>query len=173
MEQLTITTLNKALIEAVEQRMERLRDDISQNIVRTGKRASGRTQASLKVQTEGNSVALYGRPFFASLQYGSKPWNGATGNRMTFAGFREIIRQWVVDKGLRFGQAEEQDRTISAITASIIRKGSRQYRTATYTDVYDTLIAKAVQDISEMTSATAMTAVDVVINKWTRQSIRR
>lgn len=156
----------------IMQRMTQLRDDIAANIARTGKRASGRTQASLRVVPEANGVALYGRPFFSALEYGSKPWSGATGVRMTFAAFRDIIRQWVSDKGLNFGQAKQHERTIGAITASIIRRGSRQYRTGNYTDVYDTLIAEAVKDIADIAGQGLIEEMDITINKWARMSVR-
>lgn len=151
--------------------MLKLRDDIKENIGRMGKRASGRTQDSLRVIVEGDTVTLVGRPFFPSLEYGNKPWSGATGVRCTWDEFREIIRQWVTDKGLSFGQAKEHERVIDAITATIIRRGSKLYRSNGYDDVYDTLIEQAVEDISDKGMVIVASAVDVIVDQWARQNL--
>ena len=164
------STIDKGVATVLEARMRRLRDDIASNINRMGLKASGATQRSMRVEISGNEVALWGRKFFAALQYGSKRWTGATGIRCTFAAFREIIRQWASDKGLSFGQNKEHERTISAITAKIIREGSRLYRTAGYQDVYDTLIAEAVQDMGIIALDKVGTEFDIAINQWARMS---
>lgn len=165
------STIDKGVATVLEARMMRLRDDIAENINRMGLKASGATQASMRVEVTGNEVALWGRRFFAAMEYGSRPWSGATGIRCTFQAFREIIRQWASDKGLSFGQAKQHDRTISAITAKIIREGSRLYRRAGYQDVYDTLIAEAVNDMGIIALDKVGTDFDIAINQWARNSV--
>ena len=170
MASLNVAAIDKAVADHVEVRFEKLRDDIRERINAMGLRASGATGRSLKVVVTGNEVALWGRKFFASLQYGSKPWSGTTGIRCTFEAFRDIIRQWASDKGLNFGQAKEHERTIGAITATIIRRGSRLYRNGAYQDVYDTLIAEAVKDVNTILLTEVGTAFDIAINQWARLS---
>lgn len=151
-------------------RMEQLRDDIRTAINTMGLRASGATGRSLRVTVSSDEVALWGRRFFASLQYGSKPWSGVTGVRCSLFEFRGIIRQWAEAKGLNFGSHREHERVISAIAMTIIRKGSSLYRRGAYRDVYDTLIAKAVHDIGTIAVDKIGTQVDVIINQWARMS---
>ena len=158
--------ITSALTGTVYNRIVELRDEIKQSIADHGLRASGRTQDSLRVAVEGNSVILYGRAFFPALQYGSSRWTGATGVRCTFERFREIIRQWVTDKGLNFGQAKEQERAIGAITAKIIKSGTRLKRQGGKIDVYDTLIDVALADIGQQVQLVMAQSVDVVIDKW-------
>ena len=160
--------MSKALTGTVYNRMLRLRDDISRAIAAGGLRASGRTQQSLQVVVDGDEVSIVGRPFFPALQWGSSNWTGRTGVRCTFDEFRGIIRQWAADKGLNFGQHKEQERTVSAIAMSIIRRGTKVYRTKQYLDVYDTLIDEAVKDMMAQIGVIQTEAIDVVVRKWAR-----
>ena len=154
--------------QTVTARLEQLRDEIRTAIASKGLRASGRTQDSLRVYVDGNTVVLEGRAFFSALQYGSSPWTGRTGIRCTFEEFRQIIYQWATDKGLNLGQAREFDRAVGAITMSIIRNGSKLHRTGQRLDVYDTLINEALLDIGEQVQLVTAEAVDVVIDQWAR-----
>ena len=72
------------------------KDRIISNIDTEGIRASGRTQASLRVEDRGEHFVLVqgsgGAPF-ETLQY------GRGGGRVPM-GFQSIIRQWIIDKGI-------------------------------------------------------------------------
>lgn len=160
--------MTAALTGTAYNRMVQLRDEIREAIASKGLRASGRTQDSLRVYVDGNKVVLEGRAFFAALQNGSSAWSGKTGIRCTFSEFKEIIRQWATDKGLNFGQAKEFDRAVGAIAMSIIRNGTKLYRTGQRLDVYDTLINEALLDIGEMAGVVVMQSVDVVIDQWAK-----
>ena len=160
--------LASALTGTAYNRIVQLRDEIREAIAAKGLRASGRTQDSLRVYVDGNTVVLEGRAFFSALQYGSSLWAGRTGIRCTFDEFRQIIYQWATDKGLNLGQAREFDRAIGAITMSIIKRGSKLHRTGQRLDVYDTLINEALLDIGEKAMLVTAEAVDVVIDQWAK-----
>lgn len=160
--------LSSALTDTAYNRIVQLRDEIREAIAAKGLRASGRTQDSLRVYVDGNTVALEGRAFFSALQYGSSPWTGRTGIRCTFQEFKQIIYQWATDKGLNLGQAREFDKAVGAITMSIIKRGSKLHRTGQRLDVYDTLINEALLDIGEKAMLVTAEAVDVVIDQWAR-----
>ena len=160
--------LASALTGTAYNRIVQLRDEIRAAIAAKGLRASGRTQDSLRVYVDGNTVVLEGRAFFSALQYGSSPWTGRTGIRCTFQEFKQIIYQWATDKGLNLGQAREFDRAIGAITMSIIKRGSKLHRTGQRLDVYDTLINEALLDIGEKAMLVTAEAVDVVIDQWAK-----
>ena len=160
--------LASALTGTAYNRIVQLRDEIREAIAAKGLRASGRTQDSLRVYVDGNTVVLEGRAFFSALQYGSSPWTGRTGIRCTFDEFRQIIYQWATDKRLNLGQAKEFDRAIGAITMSIIKRGSKLHRTGQRLDVYDTLINEALLDIGEKAMLVTAEAVDVVIDQWAK-----
>lgn len=156
---------NRELTEAVANRLQLLRDDIAESINSHGLTASGRTAQSLRVVVSDKEVSLYGRAFFPALETGSSAWTGRTGVRCTFYEFKEIIRQWAQAKGLNFGQATEHERTIGAITASIIRTGTAQTRRGRL-DVYTTLVDEAVEDCANIMVDITNAKVDNVIAQW-------
>lgn len=160
--------LASALTGTAYNRIVQLRDEIREAIAAKGLRASGRTQDSLRVYVDGNTVVLEGRAFFSALQYGSSPWTGRTGIRCTFQEFKQIIYQWATDKGLNLGQAREFDRAVGAIAMSIIHNGTRLHRQGGRLDVYDTLINEALLDIGEKAMLVTAEAVDVVIDQWAK-----
>lgn len=154
------------MIAEITKRLEQLRDDIRDKISANGQRASGRTQESLKVLQQGNGVSLVGRKYFAAIETGTKPWSTANGKTFSPA-FRDIIRQWIIDKGIN---VDDPDRAAAAISHKIINEGSRTYRQSGFNDVYTSLIPQAVHDIESLTTALMGAACDVVINKWKRRS---
>lgn len=126
----------------VREELEALRQTISDNINRTGKRASGRTQNSLSVQVsqEGGAVvgSLDGRAFFGALETGSQPWRTQYARPPKF--FIEIIEEWMRDKGIS-GEA-------GGIAYAIMKRGSAQYRQGARTDVYSDDILKTMDEIN-------------------------
>lgn len=168
---MTTKELANALTGSVYNRMVQLRDEISESIERNGLRASGRTQGSLRVHVDGDVVTLEGRAFFSALQYGSAPWSGRTGVKCTYEEFKAIIRDWAQAKGLNFGQAKEHERTIAAITMSIIRNGSKVFRKGERLDVYDTLITDTLLDMGDQVQMVVANEVDVAIDKWAKNTM--
>lgn len=151
---------------AIVTRLEKLKVDIAHSISAHGLTASGRTAQSLEVVSSGAEVALYGRAFFPALETGSIRWIGYTGVRCTFLQFKEIIRNWVTAKGLNFGQAKKQERTIGAITAKIIREGSKQRRSGQRRDIYSSLVDEAVADCGDLVADVVGAQVNNIIANW-------
>lgn len=171
MDDLSLPGIDKAVVDTLTARMEQLKGEISQAINTMGLRATGATQRSLRVEVTSNEVALWGRKFFASLEYGSRPWTGASGIRCTIADFKAIIDAWASAKGLNFGQHKDHERAISAIAMTIIRKGTQLFRNHAYQDVYDTLIAEALKDFQTIVLDKVGTEFNIAINQWARKSI--
>lgn len=145
MEQLVQEILH---LPAVNERLLKLRDDISASIQSHGLRASGKTQRSMVVQQSGDTIGLYTtRPFFQSLETGSRGWTGYTGVHCTFKEFKEIIRQWARDKGLNFAN---DDKTLGAITYTIIHHGTKTYRQGGRNDIYSQLLVECFFDLSDI-----------------------
>lgn len=126
----------------VREELDALRQKIVENITRTGKRASGRTQDSLVVNVaqEGGSIVgtIDGRAFFGALEIGSRPWRNQYARPPKF--FIEIIEDWMRDKGMT-GDA-------GGIAYTIMRRGSAQYRNGARTDVYSDDIVKTMDEIN-------------------------
>lgn len=127
--------------------LTRLRGRIQANMSRTRTNASGKTSRSLKVKREGDTFLLVGREYFATVERGRRPGPVPSG-------FVGIIRQWIIDKGLRVDPIpyirEESsnwspkytplERGIQsmagAIAHTIKTKGSELFRVGGYDDIY-------------------------------------
>lgn len=131
--------------------LERIKQRIDENITSTGTRASGKTQESLQVIPGTLGGRLIGRSPFGTLETGRKPGK-VPGN------FRDIIRQWILDKGLAVVPiAYKRKQTSSwqpkyspyerglqqmagAIAYTIRNKGTRLYRDGGRRDIYTNVI---------------------------------
>lgn len=151
--------------DAVASRFEQLRSDIASSIATHGLTASGKTAASMYVVANNHEVALYGRAFFAALETGSSRWTGKTGIPCSWYEFKEIIRNWASAKGLNFGQHKEHERTLGAITTSIIKHGTEQTRKPRL-DVYTSLVDQAVKDCESICVDIVNAQVNNVIAQW-------
>lgn len=159
--------LSKDLTDAVVARFEQLKDEIAKSISSHGLTASGRTANSMYVVATDFEVALFGRNFFPALETGSSHWTGATGYRCTFNEFKGIIRNWALAKGLNFGQHKEHEKVIGAITATIIRTGTKQRRSGQRLDVYTTLVEKAFEDCGELIAdSVGVKVVNIITDLW-------
>lgn len=133
------------LWEPLRERLEQLKAEISQEITAKGLRASGRTQESLHVEQNGNTISLFGREFFATLENGASPWDGHTGRRCTAAQFRGIIAQWIEDKGLIVDNIKSAS---FLIARSIMQKGTLTYSNPRE-DIYTPAVTRAADDIEK------------------------
>lgn len=114
----------------VQEELAQAKANITENIEREGKRATGKTAEGMVVLVadEGSAVVgtLSGRAYFGALETGSKPW--ATQYKRVPKFFADIIAEWAQEKGV--------DAPPYAIATKIMRKGSKQYREGAITTVY-------------------------------------
>lgn len=139
----SIVTTQAEVRRIVEEELATAKANISQNIEREGKRASGRTQEGMAVSVadEGSAVVgtLSGRAFFGALETGSKPWANQYKSAPKF--FADIIAEWLDDKNL--------DLNPYAVATTIMRKGSKQYRKGETTSVYSEEIDATLERINK------------------------
>lgn len=151
----------------VVRRMEQLREEISQSITASGKRASGRTQESMYVDFEGNKVGLYtSAMWFPTLEQGASYWDGRTGIKCSFAEFKEIIRTWATAKGLAF---KDDDKVLGAIAWTIIKHGTKDFRNGGRTDIYTPYIEAAIEDLSDTLKVLVAEQVSETLAKITNK----
>ena len=126
----TIVHTPEQVRQIVAEELEQARKNISENIEREGKRASGKTQERLAVSVADEGTAtvgtLSGRAYFGALETGSKPW--ATQYKRVPKFFADIIAEWADAKGV--------DIPPYAIATKIMREGSKQYRDGEITSVF-------------------------------------
>lgn len=140
--------------------LERIRQRISDNIESKGIRASGKTQASMRIEMREDGGRLVGRPAFWTLE------EGRPAGRVPY-NFVGIIKQWMIDKGLSYTlvpyvrrpsrrwqpkyTVEERSLNMAAgsIAHSIATRGTLLYRQGGRKDIYSDVIADEVQKLTE------------------------
>lgn len=152
------------LWEPIRERLEQLKAEISQEITAKGLRASGRTQESLHVEQNGNTISLFGREFFATLENGASPWDGHTGRKCTAKQFRGIIAQWIEDKGLIVDNIKSAS---FLIARSIMQNGTLTYSNPRE-DIYTPAVTRAADDIEKQINLFYSQAIADTILKYKR-----
>lgn len=126
--------------------LEEAKDKIQQNLANTGTNASGRTSASLDVVVDSTVGTLFGRQAFGTVETGRKP------GRVP-AGFRDIIYQWMQDKGVHAevtGRRSQQSADMSmayCIARKIANEGSRLYRDGGREDIYTNVLPLTIERV--------------------------
>ena len=135
-----ITQYNQTAIQQIlREELEALKARISDNIDKAGQKASGKTQAGMRVTVEGNSGVLTGREAFSTLERGSYPWTKKY--KRTPVWFVDIIQQWLEDKNL------EKKFSAWAVANKIRLEGSKLHREGARADIYSPEIETALANI--------------------------
>ena len=123
--------------KVVSEELESLRQRIIENHLRAGQKASGRTIASLHVETDNDGGILFGRKAFGTLETGRR------GGKVP-KGFYHIIYQWMQDKGI---QVEKPKSFAYLVARKIAREGTKLYRQGGRDDIYSSEIPKTEESI--------------------------
>lgn len=142
--------------EIIIESLERIKERIAANIDSKGRKASGRTAASMRIEKTENGAMLIGRQYFQSLEIGRPAGNVPRG-------FNAIIRQWMIDKGVSFRivpyktqrlhKYSEQERSLniaaSAIAHSIMTTGTSLYKKGGEANIYTPVISEELELLKE------------------------
>ena len=132
----------KEVQNIIIEELEDLRKRIISNIDSTGRRASGRTSGSMHTDVSENRGILFGRMTFGTLETGRK-------SGKVPAGFYQIIKQWVIDKGISFDSQSERNSFAYLVSRKIAREGTQLYRTGGEADVYTTEVPETIERIKD------------------------
>ncbi|KKB55321.1 hypothetical protein [Parabacteroides gordonii] len=132
----------KEVQNIIFEELEDLRKRIISNIDSTGRRASGRTSGSMHTDVSENRGILFGRMAFETLETGRKPGKVP-------AGFYQIIKQWVIDKGISFDSQSERNSFAYLVSRKIAREGTQLYRMGSDADVYTTEVPETIERIKD------------------------
>ena len=131
--------------------LDKMVEEMRQNLASTGTNASGRTSASLRVEVDATGGRIYGRKYFRGVE------QGRAGGRVP-RNFQSIIRQWILDKGLTYSAIpykrqpsakwqpkytpEERGlrQMASAIAHAIEKSGTSLYRSGGRKDIFTNVI---------------------------------
>lgn len=120
--------------------LENVKAKIANAMAEHGRNASGKSVASLQVSVNGDVGILYGSKSFLVMERGKKP------GKVPY-GFRDIIKQWIIDKGISFApkpskrkdsKYSPQERALNslagAIAYKIMKEGTRLHRDNGYNE---------------------------------------
>lgn len=145
----------------VSSHLNAIKDGIALRMEQMGRNASGSTVRSMVVNTSDSGGTLEGSKSFMYLEHGRGPGKVPKG-------FYEIIKDWVIAKGISYqnmipknGTPEQGLARLSgAIAHSIITKGTRLYRDNEYNDIYSSLIEQEVELLSKEAAGIFETEVE-------------
>lgn len=126
--------------QIVFEELQDLQTRITDNIVKKGRNASGRTIESMHIDKGDKSITLFGRKAFGALETGRGPGNVPKG-------FYGIIKQWVIDKGLSFSTDRERNSFAYLVSRKIANEGTKLYRNGGDADIYSKEIPKTISSI--------------------------
>lgn len=146
-----MTTLEQQILE----RLEKAHADIVSNIQSKGITASGRTEKAIKVKQDGFSIKLYKEAGNVAKMDSLEIGEGAG---VRHQGFKEIILQWMKDKGIASGN-EPKDRSMAfLISRKIEKEGTERSKTPDNT-VYSPIVNQAAKDIKNIIVDSIVTTI--------------
>jgi hypothetical protein len=136
----------------VVKHLQSIQKGIAENMEKQRRTASGRSVASLRIEEDANNAEairffLTGGAQWAVMQQGRGP--GKVPHN-----FSEIIREWIVKKGISYSNAsgktpEKKLNSLSyAIAYSIMKKGTVLHRNHGYNDIFDTLLREETEKLA-------------------------
>lgn len=152
-----------------------LRDRIINNHIASGQRASGRTIESMTIETTATSGVLFARRAVGTLETGRK-------GGVVPKGFNEIIRLWIMDKGIhaapipyvREASSKWQPKytpeergymsLAGAIAHKIASEGTSLYRQGGRKDIYSNEIMKTLKSLSDRLVGVVGLKIDTINN---------
>ena len=137
------------IAEMMRQVFEEARQDIITRHEQAGQVASGKTRDGIKVEVtedmNGATATMYGRPYFASLETGSKPWTKQY--KHPPKPFVDTISEWMSDKGITGVSAY-------LVARKIMQEGSLLHRNPDMRpDIFTTPMKEVEQKISDRISS--------------------
>ena len=149
---------------------------IASNLDSTGTTASGRTAKSMRIQETEFGVVVFSRRYFKGVEIGRGPGRVPTG-------FNEIIKQWIIDKGIAVTQLPYKrqastnwqpkysvpERSLiiaaSAIASNIKSNGTGLYKSGGRSDIYSEEIENTVSKIKTRLAAEVISQIKINIRK--------
>lgn len=141
----------------IEMILDECRVEIQRNMAAYDINASGRTSASFKVEKYEGGVRLVSRGDniapFASIENGNPPtWLS-----------RNVLRQWVIEKGIDFNSEEERERFVWNLQQKIGWEGTERYRQPN-NSITTPPITEAVEKLKEATKTMILKEITSVIH---------
>lgn len=145
-----MTTENTTTILTEE--LTRLKDDITEAHIRSGKKVTGRTIGTLQTRVSANRGQLLGADYLFTLDMGRQ------GGRIPH-NFKGIIAAWAANKGLTFANEKDAMRFAYFVAKKIAREGTALNRAGGRTDVIRDNVAAFEERLNKRISAMYKTEI--------------
>lgn len=161
------------IAQVLTEELSRLAERIKENHRRAGQVASGRTLRSITYEVREDGGSLFGRFPFGTLETGRRAGG-------TPLGFAQIIRQWIIDKGLpvqpipyirkpskkwqpKYSPEERGLRSMAGAIAHKIRtQGTSLFRQGGRADIYSNEIPDTIERVTQRISKVFSLMVDSI-----------
>lgn len=158
----------RSIVQIIHDRIEKVRNDIIENMDALKRNASKRSIKSLRIVTVGDDRAiLYGERSFLVMERGRKAGRVPRN-------FHAIIKQWIIDKGIRVRlipyktnrphKYTVQERSLNmaagAIAYNIMTSGTRLHRMQEFDDIFTSSIEKNLEELNNELIFVASLEVD-------------
>ncbi len=147
--------MEENLNEILERHLQEIKEKIAQRMGELGRNASGWSVSSLRTETDRGRGILWGAPSFLTMERGRGP------GRVP-ADFKEIIRQWIIDKGIAVTPIPSkrqntrytpQERGLNAMAGAIARhisiSGTSLWRQGGFDDNFTTAMKEELEALSK------------------------
>lgn len=136
--------------DILKSHLENVKTNIAERMAASGRNASGKSVASLRVEVSDGHGILWGSKAFLAMERGRGP--GAIP-----MGFVEIIMAWAKAKGIsahsKAGVRQDKDTAMrsfaGAVAYNIMKKGTRLFRNKQYNDIYTSVLKEELDKMSE------------------------
>ena len=161
------------IAQVLTEELSRLAERIKENHRRAGQVASGRTLRSITYEVREDGGSLFGRFPFGTLETGRRAGG-------TPLGFAQIIRQWILDKGIpvtpmpyvrkpserwqpKYSPEERGLRSMAGAIAHKIRtQGTSLFRQGGRADIYSNEIPDTIERVTQRISKVFLLMVDSI-----------
>ena len=161
------------IAKVLTEELSRLAERIKENHRNAGQVASGRTLRSITYEVREDGGSLFGRFPFGTLETGRRAGG-------TPLGFAQIIRQWIIDKGLpvqpipyirkpserwqpKYSPEERGLRSMAGAIAHKIRtQGTSLFRQGGRADIYSNEIPDTIERVTQRISKVFSLMVDSI-----------
>lgn len=145
----------------LNEELEQLKQDIIQRQKDSGAMASGKTATGYEVAIESSKHGwLSGYSYVGVLEEGRKP-----GKVPVY--FKEIIKRWIIAKGLQYQGEKELNRMAASIAWVIHKEGTVLHRNGYKVDIFDTPLKHFTERlINRLSSFYSLQTANKIYEPW-------
>ena len=137
-----------------------LKSDVIQRQKEVGSTASGKTADGYEISVEnGSHGILKGYSYVGVLERGRKP------GKVPF-NFKEVIKRWIIAKGLQYQGEKELNRMAASIAWVISKEGTTLHRNGYKVDIFDTPIKHFSNNLTNRIASYFESEILNEVNTW-------